>query len=294
MLEDIGQATPQPLMVFHPRDDQDKIGEWDVLPWLMRLATPSQGVAIDIGAGDSGGSSLPLLSEGHTVYMFESGYDNPDERDFVQLTIDINGWQDRTTLHGEVTGGSKSYIEQTFRNTARIELLKIDVDEMPMYQAVFKGIMPIVNRTDIIQIEMITTEIGVKGKMKIFNHFHALGFDLFGLEDVETFPGLGHSSVCSQCVDGDLESRSHLEAIEEGRDDYQYGQDSPVNLRLVPICKCKPHQNKLVGRGRASSNPLKCGTQFAFVRRDSETMETVAGLYGSCKSVCVDHPTAEL
>merc|ERR1711871_1806647 len=135
---------------------------------------------------------------------------------------------------------------------------------------------------------MITEEIGVKGKLKVFNHFHSRGFDLFGLEDVETFPGFGHNSLSEECARGDLQTRLHSQAVEEGREDYQYGQDSPVNIRMIPICKCTPESRTLVGRGRASSNPLKCGVQFAFVRRDSQTMEKVAGLYGSCKSVCLD------
>ena len=95
---------------------------------------------------ESNSGSWPLLSEGHEVHMFETGYANPVERSFVELTRhlpaekpqetlwtyikmtslnvwdqrwgDINGWQQKATLHGGVSGDS--YVEKLLENTSHV------------------------------------------------------------------------------------------------------------------------------------------------------------------------------
>lgn len=271
----------EPFKIFLPSDDQDKIVECDVLPWLMRFATDGLGLAIDIGAGDSGSCSWPLLSEGHEVHMFESGYANPVERSFVELTRDLNKWQKKATLHGAVTGDS--YIERLFENTSKIHLLKIDVDDREDYEAVFAGVTPVLHKVEILQIEMLEEEIGRHGMTWIMDTFLSHDFVMFGLEDVETFPGFQHDSLGRGCQEGDMPSRMHSEAVTEGKVEYEYGMNGPGQLRMFPICKC---DGNVVGRGRGSKDPLACRAQFAFVKRDSDSAAKVTNLYGSCEAVC--------
>lgn len=282
----------RPFMVFYPRDDQDKIQESDVMPWLMRMATSGNGMAIDVGAGDSGVCSWPLLAEGHTVHMFENGYTDANERAFVQLTRDINGWQDRATLHGPVR--PDRYVEKLFQNTSRIHLLKIDVDDMDSYKNVFGGVGPILNRTDIVQLEMLAEEIGMQGTSFVMRHFKSRGFAMYGLEDIETFPGRQHFALGSSCSDGDIEMQLHPDAVEYGLTDYQYGQYGPWKMQMFPICQCSSSSPKLTHNSRATSQPLRCNFQFAFVRLTSAAFTNVANKYGSCESLCAEKSKMEL
>eukprot|EP00746_Dinoflagellata_sp_MGD_P025980 gnl/MRDRNA2_/MRDRNA2_16118_c0_seq1.p1 gnl/MRDRNA2_/MRDRNA2_16118_c0~~gnl/MRDRNA2_/MRDRNA2_16118_c0_seq1.p1 ORF type:complete len:415 (+),score=63.14 gnl/MRDRNA2_/MRDRNA2_16118_c0_seq1:3-1247(+) len=293
------------VVILPPADDEASMQECDVMPWLMRLATAGAGVALDIGAGNSGDCSWPLLSEGHTVHMFETGYENKQgkpktsEREFVQLTRDINGWHDVAKLHGAVTSKQMRHMEKLFNTFSRIELLKIDVEDKKEYATIFKGIEAILNKTEIVQIEMHTSEIGMAGKHWILDHFFSRHFDLFGLEDVETFPGFQHASLGAPCRKGDMDAKDGAyERWTRGDSDealdYEYGQDGPGKIRMFPICKCNPSSKKLVGRGFGSSDPLRCNSQFAFIRRGSQTIGTVTGLYGSCQSACGDLSQQEL
>lgn len=274
----------EPFKIFFPSDDQDKIVECDVLPWLMRFATDgTPGLAIDIGAGDSGSCSWPLLSEGHEVHMFESGYANAVERSFVELTRDLNEWQKKATLHGAVT--SDSYVEKLLENTSKIHLLKIDVDGREEYEAVFAGVTPVLHKVEILQIEMLEEEIGRHGMIWIMDTFLSHDFVMFGLEDVETFPDFQHDSLGRGCQEGDMPSTMHSEAVIDGEVEYEYGMNGPGKLRMFPICKC---DGIVVGPGRGSKDPLACRAQFAFVKRDSDSAAKVTHLYGSCEAVCAN------
>ncbi|CAJ1383289.1 unnamed protein product [Effrenium voratum] len=270
----------EPFKIFFPSDDQDKIAECDVLPWLMNFATNgTPGLAIDIGAGDSGSCSWPLLSEGHEVHMFEPGYSNPVERSFVELTRDLNGWQHKATLHGAV--GGDPYVAQLFEKTSRIHLLKIDVDDRQSYEAVFAGVAPVLHKVDILQIEMIDEEIGRHGMTWIMDTFLSHDFLMFGLEDVDTFPGFQHDSLGRGCQDGDMPSTMHSEPVIDGEVEYEYGMNGPGKLRMFPICRC---EGLVLGRGRGSKDPLACNAQFAFVRRGSAALAAVQRRYGSCEA----------
>ncbi|CAK9114612.1 Uncharacterized protein SCF082_LOCUS53075 [Durusdinium trenchii] len=235
------------------------------MPWLIRFAlddSEGHGLAIDVGAGDSGSCTWPLLSEGHVVHMFETGYVNQLERDFIELTRDVNGWQERATLHGPVQ--DDLYMAELLKSAEKIHLLKIDVDDRPSYEAVFAGVAPVLNKTEILQIEMIEEEIGRDGMLWIMETFHSFGFDFYGLEDLETFPRYQHDSLGRACEHGDVEGRHHSAAVEDGTMPYEYGADGPKHLRMFPICQCGA---KVVGGGRGNKDPLKCRAQFAFVRR---------------------------
>eukprot|EP00929_Paragymnodinium_shiwhaense_P034227 TRINITY_DN18655_c0_g1_i2.p1 TRINITY_DN18655_c0_g1~~TRINITY_DN18655_c0_g1_i2.p1 ORF type:complete len:359 (-),score=36.84 TRINITY_DN18655_c0_g1_i2:73-1149(-) len=234
-----------PFMVFLPRDDQDKIGECNVPAWLIQFATGQPGgIAVDIGAGDSGDCSFPLLSEGHIVHMFERGY-APEpgrpllesERGFVQMTIDANpGWSDRAVLHGPVE--HPTYIEQTFQDSERIHLIKIDVDDAASYKQVLLSLKPILGKTDIVHMELITAEIGRKGKRTILSWFVEAGFWMYAIEDVETWPGHAHGSLGSCSLDDGfarLPLKDHRSAVRRGAEDYVYGEHSPERMRMVPI-----------------------------------------------------------
>eukprot|EP00435_Cladocopium_sp_Y103_P031317 s739_g7.t3 len=63
-------------------------------------------------------------------------------------------------------------------------------------------------------------------------------FLMFGLEDVETFPGFQHDSLGRGCEDDDMPSRMHSEAVIDGKVEYEYGMNGPGKLRMFPICKC--------------------------------------------------------
>eukprot|EP00928_Gymnodinium_smaydae_P065821 TRINITY_DN4890_c0_g1_i2.p1 TRINITY_DN4890_c0_g1~~TRINITY_DN4890_c0_g1_i2.p1 ORF type:complete len:421 (-),score=49.67 TRINITY_DN4890_c0_g1_i2:58-1320(-) len=286
------------FMSFLPRDDQDKIAECNVLPYLIDFALKGNdsGVALDIGAGDSGDCAFPLLSRSHSVHMFETGYSpegaelpHEHERGFVQMTLDANpGWSDRAVMHGAAE--SATQMESVFRDVLRIHLIKIDVDDLPSYTTVLKAVEPLLPRVDVVQMELLSNEIGRKMKVKFLQIFQRLGFGMYGIEDVETFPGEVHSSL-GECGGDDalLRSRSHREEVLDGRVDYVYGEGSPEHLRLVPICVCPKHvgrQSDYSGESLAWKDPLGCTTQFAFVRQGSIAAETIARQYGDCITVC--------
>jgi len=251
-------------------------------------------MAIDVGAGSSGDCTWPLLAEGHTVHMFEPGYEyTPDmgkdrryypERAFVRLTIEANNWQGRATIHGALM--ADKYVERLFKDTRRIHLLKIDVDGIPEYKSVFGGVEPILKRTDIVQVEMLTPEIGMEGKRWVIQHFESRGFVLYGLEDVDTFPNRVHFSLGKQCNGVGLEEQLQPEDIEEGRKDYIYGQYGPWKMRMFPICQCNSATEKMTHNSFSTNAPVRCNEQFAFVRPASIGFTRVAAKYGSCKSLC--------
>jgi len=284
----------KPFMIYNPSDDQDNMQECDIMPLLMRMATNGKGMAIDVGAGSSGDCTWPLLAEGHTVHMFEPGYEyTPDmgkdrryypERAFVRLTIEANNWQGRATIHGALM--ADKYVERLFKDTRRIHLLKIDVDGIPEYKAVFGGVEAILNRTDIVQLEMLTPEIGIKGKRWVIQHFESRGFETYGLEDVDTFPGRVHSSLSTRCTEVGLEEQLHPTNVSKGLVDYQYGQFGPWKMRMFPICQCTPTSAKITHNSRGTDSPVRCGDQFAFVNPKSDAFTNVANKYGSCKSLC--------
>ena len=274
-----------PFNVFLPSDDQDKIAECDILPWLIRFATNgTAGLAIDIGAGDSGSCSWPLLSEGHEVHMFEPGYGYEAERSFVELTRDINGWQKKATLHGAVNADSN--LKDLFESTSKIDLLKIDVDDRESYEAVFAGVIPVLHKVEILQIEMLEEEIGWNGVMWIADTFLSQDFMMFGLEDVETFPGFQHDSLGRACQEDDIPSTMHVDEVTDGEIPYEYGKDGPGKVRMFPICRCESSV-ELLGRGRASKDPLACNAQFAFVKRNSAALKAVTQQFGSCEATCM-------
>ncbi|CAE7475294.1 unnamed protein product, partial [Symbiodinium pilosum] len=172
-------------------------------------------VAIDVGSGDSGSCAWPLLSEGHVVHMREPknvvGIYLPGFLcEFIQLTLDINGWKRRGFLHGAVQ--ANEYVKDVFESIDNIHLLKIDVDDRESYEAVFAGVGPILHKTEIVQIEMLAEEIDKAGMVWIMETLMSYDFLMFGLEDVDTFPGFQHDSLGRRCVKGDLRSRMHSKA----------------------------------------------------------------------------------
>lgn len=64
--------------------------------------------------------------------------------------------------------------------------------------------------------------------------FTGFGSDLrmFGLEDVETFPGFQHDSLGRGCQEGDMPSTMHSEAVIDGEVEYEYGMNGPGKLRV--------------------------------------------------------------
>ena len=56
---------------------------------------------------------------------------------------------------------------------------------------------------------------------------------MFGLEDVETFPGFQHDSLGRGCQEGDMPSRMHSEAVIDGKVEYEYGMNGPGQLRVL-------------------------------------------------------------
>lgn len=252
----------------------------------MAMSTPGRGLALDIGAGNTGDCSFPLLSQGHTVHMFESGYRNHAESGFVQMTLDANGWRDRAMLHGEVTTDN---VEQHFVGVDKIELVKIDVDHNESYEAVFEGIAPILQKTEIVAIEMLTHEIGLYNKLHVVWRFEQRGFDAFGLEDLGTFPGFTHGTLMSECLDH-VPEKLHFDDVDER--DYVYGENGPKHIRMHALCTCAgvPCSTEpclfTYGRAFPGISRLECGFHFAFVRRDSGAMQTVSDRFGSCADLC--------
>lgn len=55
---------------------------------------------------------------------------------------------------------------------------------------------------------------------------------MFGLEDVETFPGFQHDSLGRGCQEGDMPSTMHSEAVIDGKVEYEYGMNGPGKLRV--------------------------------------------------------------
>ena len=282
-----GRDNIKRFMVFAPKDDQDKIAECDVYPFLMAIATTGQGLALDIGAGMTGDCSFPLLSQGHRVHMFESGYSSDGvmtrEADFVGMTLDVNGWRDRATLHGEVT---KDNIERHFLGEARIDLVKVDVDVNVSYEAVFEGIAPIRQKTEIIVVELITDEIGLNNKFHALSRFEQHGFDSFSLTDTESFSGNPHG-----CLSVDDNNQAHYQDVIDNKRDYVYGENGPKHIRMSPLCTCTGAPCRtdvcLFSSGKdAGIKLLETSVHFAFVRRASSTMQRVAAKYGSCDQVC--------
>ena len=92
------------------------------------------------------------------------------------------------------------YIEDLFENVDRIDLLKIDVDDRASYEAVFAGVHAVLHKTEIAQVEMLEAEIGRSGMLWILGIMQSHDFLMFGLEDVETFPGFRHGSLGHDCV----------------------------------------------------------------------------------------------
>lgn len=141
---------------------------------------------------------------------------------------------------------------------------------------------------------------------------------MFGLEDVETFPGFQHDSLGRACQEDDIPSTMHVDEVTDGEIPYEYGKDGPSKVRVVvwsddmywcklhvgllhaasacfalqvqrlcrflvslffflifvshslvhflvfcrdwgmfPICRCESSV-ELLGRGRASKDPLAC------------------------------------
>lgn len=220
--------------------------------------------------------------------MFETGYSlgrdgTAAERQFVELTRDINGWHTRGILHGPVA--DNSYVEDLFENVDKIDLLKIDVDDRASYEAVFAGVRAVLHKTEIVQVEMIEAEIGRSGMLWIMGIMQSHNFLMLGLEDVETFPGFRHGSLGHDCVNSTLPIRMHSEAVETGRVPYEYGKDGPGKIRMFPICECG---TGVMGQGLASQDPFNCNIQFAFVRRDATARSKVTELYGSCETLCAE------
>ena len=58
-----------------------------------------------------------------------------------------------------------------FQISGKIDLLKIDVDDRESYEAVFAGVIPILHKVEILQIEMLEEEIGRNGVMWIADTF---------------------------------------------------------------------------------------------------------------------------
>ena len=58
------------------------------------------------------------------VVLDRPGYDTKEEREFVQLTRDVNGWQNQAFLHQKVDGRMTSYIRSLFKDAPSIHLLK--------------------------------------------------------------------------------------------------------------------------------------------------------------------------
>ena len=105
------------------------------------------------------------------------------------------------------------YVEDLFENVDKIDLLKIDVDDRASYEAVFAGVRAVLHKTEIVQVEMIEAEIGRSGMLWIMGIMQSHNFLMFGLEDVETFPGFRHGSLGHDCVNSTLPIRMHSEAV---------------------------------------------------------------------------------
>ena len=70
------------------------------------------------------------------------------------------------------------------------------------------------------------------GERKIWTKADSCDLRMFGLEDVETFPGFQHDSLGRGCQEGDMPSRMHSEAVTDGKVEYEYGMNGPGQLRL--------------------------------------------------------------
>lgn len=58
---------------------------------------------------------------------------------------------------------------------------------------------------------------------------------MFGLEDVETFPGFQHDSLGRACQEDDIPSTMHVDEVTDGEIPYEYGKDGPGKVRVV-VC----------------------------------------------------------
>lgn len=56
---------------------------------------------------------------------------------------------------------------------------------------------------------------------------------MFGLEDVETFPGFQHDSLGRACQEDDIPSTMHVDEVTDGEIPYEYGKDGPSKVRVV-------------------------------------------------------------
>merc|ERR1712046_555063 len=115
---------------------------------------------------------------------------------------------------------------------------------------------------------MVNKEIGLYGKKYMLEVFAPQGFDMYGVEDIETFPGYRHGSL-SRAFPGckDMGTKLHSDAITQNSAEYAYGQDSPMHIRLVPLCLCN-RGDREAGKpsGEAALRAFRCSVQFAFVR----------------------------
>ena len=59
----------------------------------------------------------------------------------------------------------------------------------------------------------IKEEIGRRGMHWVIETFWSHDFEMFGLEDVETFPKYQHDSLGKRCKKGDMPSRMHSKAV---------------------------------------------------------------------------------
>lgn len=71
-----------------------------------------------------------------------------------------------------------------FQISGKIDLLKIDVDDRESYEAVFAGVIPILHKVEILQIEMLEEEIGRNGVMWIADTFLSQDFMILGISFV--------------------------------------------------------------------------------------------------------------
>ncbi len=86
----------------------------------------------------------------------------------------------------------------------------------------------------------------------------SLKLRMFGLEDVETFPGFQHDSLGRACQEDDIPSTMHVDEVTDGEIPYEYGKDGPGKVRVVvcSIVLCKLHVGLL--HAASACLPSKC------------------------------------
>lgn len=272
----MGDSAPY-RTAYLPDDHSKGNADCEALPLLMELTLGGfgvSGIAADVGAS-IGNCGFYLLSRGHTVFMFDHHLDDAAryETMILNMTLEVNaGWSKRAFLRGTVKSEGLERLDVALADVEQLHLLKIDVDNFRSIKSVLRGAHNLMTRTDIVQMELITVEIGVQGKRRVRRWLQHAGFEMYlicGFFDDGQLSEHFCWDVFHQGVDPDER------ALAAGHNVVEYAAHHVKRLQLFPVCRGPAREGRL----------LRHGTQYAFVRRGSAAFDRVQLAFGSCSLV---------